>query len=303
MNLSFPRARLAAALATGLVAGLASVSASAVGLVGLTDSNTLLRFSSTTPGVVSSAAITGLAGGERIVSIDYRNPDKTIYGLGSLGNLYALNASTGMATAFAAGIVPSVTDGVSYEIDWNPNNNNLRVIGNGTAPNSNRAYNFTTGVTAVQTALTRADGGPTADVVGAAYSRNQLGAAAETLSLYYLDAASDALYVNTNAFAGGSLTKVGNLTLGGVDFGVNAASGFEIAASGSAFVSWRENLYGIDLGSGALTALGSIGDNGNVIGLTTIAAVPEPETYALMLAGLAVVGAVARRRSIGTSPV
>ena len=33
------------------------------------------------------------------------------------------------------------------------------------------------------------------------------------------------------------------------------------------------------------------------VGLTSVAAVPEPETYAMLLAGLGVIGAVARRRS------
>ena len=191
MHLSFTRTGLGAALSLVLFAS----SAQAVSLVGLTDDNRLLRFDSASPSVASAAAITGVASGERILSIDFRNPDQTIYGLGSLGNLYALDATTGMATAFGSGVVPAVAAGAGYEIDWNPNNNNLRVIGNAAAPNSNRAFTFATGVTAVQTALS-GTGGPI-DVVGAAYNNNRPGSPAATLSLYYLDAQSDALYVNT----------------------------------------------------------------------------------------------------------
>ena len=172
MKTKFKHAHTSLALALACAAAMTSAPASATRLVGLTDKNQLLTFDSATPVASSSVAISNLAAGESIVSIDYRNPNQQLYGLGSLGNLYALDAATGNASLFASGVVPGVAGGASYEIDWNPSNNNLRVIGNGAAPNSNRAFTFATGVTAVQTALTRADGGGALDVVGAAYTNN-----------------------------------------------------------------------------------------------------------------------------------
>lgn len=290
---------ICAGFGTFLALSLTAVSAQAVVLVGLTDNNRLLTFNSAASSSVSSAAITGIGLDENILSIDYRNPDNQIYGLSNLGNVYKLNASTGAAVSFAAGVVPVTAGGAtgaSYEIDFNTQNNNLRVIGNKAAPNTNRALNMSTGVTAVQTALTRS-GGPL-DIVGAAYNQNFAGSAASTLNLYYIDAESDALYLNNNAFAGGVLSKVGDLSLGGSKFAVNNATGFDIAASGEAFVSWNQNLYAIDLNSGALSALGQIGAGGssNVIGLTSVAAIPEPQTYFLLLAGLVSVAFVVKSR-------
>jgi hypothetical protein len=277
----------------GVALASASFASHAVTLVALTDSNHLLTLDSAAPANISNVAITGTAAGESIISIDFRNPDRQIYGLSTLGNVFKLDSGTGAATTFALGVVPVVTPGVSYEIDFNTQNNNLRVIGNGAAANTNRALNIGTGATAVQTSLSRAGGA--VDVVGAAYNQNFIGSPAASLNLYYLDAASDALYVNTNAFAGGALTLVGNLTLGGNPFGIDSSAGFDIASNGQAFISWQENLYGINLGSGALSVLGQIGTgDGRVIGLTS--PIPEPETYALMLAGLGLVGFMAKRR-------
>jgi Domain of unknown function (DUF4394) len=280
-----------AVLALSILPGLAYSEA----LVGLTNTNNLVSFDSASPTVSTSTSISGLLTGERIVSIDYRNPDNQIYGVSTLGNLYKLNAFTGAAVQVASNVVPVIAAGstASYGIDLNPQNNNLRVIGNAAAPNRNSAFTFATGLTAVQTPLTGTGG--VADIVGAAYNQNFLGSPTSTLNLYYLDANSDALFLNNNAFAGGVLSKVGDLNLNGNIFGLNSATGFDITPSGTAFVSSQQNLYSLNLMTGGLSVLGFIGSaSGNFIGLTSAASVPTPATLALMLLGIGIVAGVGR---------
>ena len=63
----------------------------------------------------------------------------------------------------------------------------------------------------------------------------------------------------------------------------------------------KSGLYALDLGTGAATLIGDFGIAGNtaisppLLGLT-VAAVPEPGTYALMIAGLLGIGVITRRR-------
>lgn len=85
MKSNLEKAGAAAGIALVFAATLASGPASAVNLIGLNDKNQLLTFDSNSPGISSSVAISKLALGETIVSIDFRNPNRPLSGLGSLG--------------------------------------------------------------------------------------------------------------------------------------------------------------------------------------------------------------------------
>lgn len=121
-------------------------------------------------------------------------------------------------------------------------------------------------------------------LVSAAYLNSFVGASSTTL--FTLDMDLDILVSHSGTPQFSTLNTIGSL---GIDLG--AGAGFDIVdTDNKAFLSNGQNLYSINLGTGALSSLGAIGGNG-VIGL---AVVPEPSSAGLGL--LAAVGCLARRR-------
>lgn len=285
-----PYSRLAAATAACAALAGAAGSAQAQLLVGLTSSHQITRFDAQTPGVSTSVAITGLAAGDRFVGIDLRPSNNTLYGLTFSNQLYTVNEITGAATFVAALSSAAVSGTQGWGIDFNPVADyagaaSLRLVG---SAGGNFAVNASTG--AVTTATPVATG-----YTGVAYTNSSTTGAPATTGLYYLNSASDTLGFASTGFNNPSIGSVGSL-------GVNVlnANGFEVMANGMAYAalnvddgSLATGLYGINLMTGAATLLGQY--NGTLSGLT-VSAVPEPGSYALMLAGLALVGSIARRR-------
>src|SRR5215212_3308697 len=72
-------------------------------LLGVSVTNTLLTFDSSTPGTVSPVGITGLQAGESILGIDIRPANGAVYGLGTTSRLYTINSLTGLATQVGSG--------------------------------------------------------------------------------------------------------------------------------------------------------------------------------------------------------
>jgi Domain of unknown function (DUF4394) len=271
-------------------------------LLGLTTDQKLLTLDSTAPANGSLMSISGLMAGERIKAIDMRPTTGVVYGLSDMGNLYQINASTGMASGRKMLSMP--VQGTAVGLDFNPAADlsnaaagSLRLTSNA---RENWVINVATGAVTVQTAL------PTGfKVAASAYTNNDTNPATATV-LYNIDTGTDSLY-KQNPPAAGTQELVGAL---GMD--TSGIAGFDISAAGMGYAALTDadtgqsTLYRVALsGTGPLaTSLGSFGVGGNtaavgsVIGLTAMTpAVPEPSSIAMVLGGLALVPWLMRRRT------
>jgi hypothetical protein len=272
--------------ATALALGAAS--ASAIPLVGLTSANQIARFDSASPGASTAVNVTGLAAGDRLVGIDYRPSNNQMYGISLSNQLYTINEFTGAASFVAALSSPIINNTLAYGIDFNPVADaagaaSLRLV---SSSGNNYAINASTG--AVTVAQNIASG-----FANVAYSAATAGAT----SLYYINSSTDSLHVATAAFNTPTINAVGPLGMdvlrvGGFDIG--GGMGFAALNSDDG-PSLMTGIYAVNLSTGALTMQGSF--NGTLSGLT-VSAVPEPGTYAMLLAGLVAVGGIARRRRV-----
>lgn len=285
---SFLRTALAAA-ALAAAAGAQAQTAS-TWLVGVTSSNELARFDVANPGAATRTAITGLDAGDRFVGLDLRPSNNTLYGLTLSNRIYMLNETTGAATFVAALSTPLLNSSQGWGLDFNPVADyagaaSLRVVG---AAGGNYAVNVNTGAVTTATSLA-------AGYTGVAYTNSSPAGAPASTGLYYINSATDTLAFAATAFNSPTLTNVGSL---GVD--ALSANGFEILGNGMAYAALNRDggslatgLYSINLSTGAATLMGEF--NGTLSGLT-VSAVPEPGTWALMLAGVGLLGFSAKRR-------
>ena len=279
-----------AALTVGcaLLAGAPQLHAEAI--FGLTTSDALVTFDTTTPGTISSPLpITGLVGGDTLLGIDFRPATGQLYGLGSGSRLYLINTGTGVATQVGTNGAFTLS-GSAFGFDFNPVPDRIRVVSN--TEQDIRLNPLTGGLAATDGAITYAVGdvnfGANPNLVGSAYTNNFPGAL--TTTLYNIDSSLGVLTIQ-NPPNSGTNTTVGLL---GVGFALSENLGFDISGlSGSAFASFASPtgtnsfLYSINLASGAATPVGAIG--GAVLRDFSITPVPEPGTWAMLGLGLAMV--------------
>lgn len=247
--------------------------ASAATLYGVTGANTLVRFSSTSPGTIDrTVSVTGLQAGETVSGIDARPATRQLYALGSTGRLYVVNPTSGRAALVST--VSTALSGTSFGVDFNPTVDRLRLTSDA---DQNLRVNVETGAATVDGAIAYAAGdvnaGQNPNVVGSAYTNSFAGAT--TTTLYDIDSARDALVIQ-NPPNNGTLNTVGAL---GVD--TTDAVGFDIAPNGNtAFaaltVGGVSQLYTVNLTTGAATLVGGVGGGAQLRGLAVFNASPNP---------------------------
>jgi uncharacterized protein DUF4394 len=234
-------------------------------LIGSTDDGTLLVFPADRPGNVRAVHVSGITG--TLVGVDTRPADGRLYGLTSANDLYRIDASTGAATLVSTLTVPFDGDQRSG-ISFNPQADRLRLV---SADGQDLRVQVTLGATAVDAPLAYAPGdrnaGKRPRIAGAAYTNAVRDA--PTTKLFELDADADVL-VMQDPPNDGVLATVGPL---GIDCAPLA--GLAISTEGGvdrAFAATGGRLYTVDLGSGAATLVGPIGDR--QVTVVSLAAAP-----------------------------
>ncbi len=264
---------------------LTATAAHAVPATGVSGGTTLFSFDTTAPGVVSNVrAVTGLGNGESLYGIDYRPSTGALYGLGTSGAIYVINAFTG--TASLSTMVGTPLSGTAFDIAFNPAVDRLRIVSD---TGQDLRVTVDNGVLNVDGTISYAPapGAPTGapSVTAVAYTNQVRGSVAAT-ALYDLDAANGLLTVQTPP-NNGTLTVVGSL-------GVAGLTSFDIDGNGNVgYAATSTALYSVNLATGAVTSPAAFGI-ANVTDFA-ITSVPEPVSAALLGAGLAGVAGLRRR--------
>jgi WD40 repeat protein len=236
---------------------------------GINSANQLIQYNANAVETAQSTkTITGIAGGETVLAIDFRPATGELYAVTSGSRIYVINTSTGAARAIgSAPFSPALSGSVGF--DFNPTVDRIRLV---TSSGQNLRVNPETGA-AVSTDG-NINGPATVTISGVAYSGNTAGSA--NTVLYDIDITTQKLYRQTPPNAG-TLVEIGSL--GVVATGEN---GFDISPDGtvalaSLNVGGQTNLYRVDTATGKVSLLGKF-STGNI---TSIAIPTKPVAYAL----------------------
>lgn len=268
MRTSSSRRSMIAGLAAAAVGAFASpaLAATPEPLLTLDVSNRIQVIDANNPTAPATAIpIRGLKANEVAAGLDYVAALGKVLLFTSTGTAYSLSNQYEVTPLSEA--VTGAMGGITG-IDWNPTTINtpaprIRVV----AGTQNFRWKVEDGLFINDGLFT-----PAANVVGAAYTNNDVDPATGT-TLYTLDANTDALLVNSVAPAFSTVAMVGPT---GVQ--VDDVTGFDISgATTTAYAAMRNGaidstLYTLNLATGAATSRGKIG--GGAARVTSLTAVP-----------------------------
>ncbi|WPR77608.1 DUF4394 domain-containing protein [Algoriphagus sp. NG3] len=224
-----------------------------VSFTALTSDNKILMYDARNLDAPSSStAITGLASGEMIVSIDYRPATGQLYALSSASRLYHINENSGAATALGTEPFSPAYSGDNPSLDFNPTVDRIRLV---TESGQNLRLHPELGtVVATDGSI---NGGVNPRIGAVAYTNSFSGTTSTTL--YDIDFEQDKLYKQVPPNDGG-LEEVGDL---GIDF--EGTGDMDIIPDNSVALAVNRNdnesrLYTIDLSSGKAMWVGTFSD-------------------------------------------
>jgi hypothetical protein len=305
---TFSRSRTHAACIISLLTAASSAQAELIyGITNLgTSPQQLVRFDSASPGNVTTIGpLTGGPAGLVTLAIDFRPATGQLFaasGTPGDGGVYTIDLNTGALTAI--GPTFSVSDYGSPSFDFNPVNDEVRVVTTDAVATNVRFSPVTGQPISTDTNVAYAVGDPNAgtnppNLVGLAYSNNVAGATSSTLYAYDVD--TDALSM-VGGVGGVPSPNGGQMsTIGEVGFVANSADlGFDISgATGVAYVTGSfdglpgQHLFTMNLATGAMTLVGALGGDGIAL-LDISVVVPEPASVGFVIVGI--VGVLRRRR-------
>lgn len=239
------RCLAAAALVVGLGSAVAPA-ASARTIAALSGDTTLILINLEARRVVRTVNVNV---GSRILGIDVRPANNTLYGLTAAGGIITINPRTGAATQ--ADTLDLAVPSGTVSVDVNPVADAIRIIGSGGA---NLRYPFATGTAVADTAINflapNPFGGTTPSVAAAAYTNSAFPAVGAT-QLIDIDTSTNALYLQFPP-NNGTLVPLGRITASslGSSFGFDIQ--FDSRRGNEGYIITNNRLLRIDLVGGVI---------------------------------------------------
>ncbi|WP_411727878.1 DUF4394 domain-containing protein [Methyloglobulus sp.] len=250
--------------------GGSSYFGSSLQVIGLTSDQRLICFNEFNPGEAKTIdTVTGFSGDTKLVGIDFRVQDKSLYGVGDKGGVYKISTNDAFAQKVSQLTVP--LNGAFFGVDFNPAADRLRVISN---TGQNLRHNVNAGGTTIVdgTLSYTAPATTTAlGVTGSAYTNNDLDLNTAT-TLYALDSTLDQVAIQSPA-NNGTLQATGKLTVNttpsvGFDIYSTIRNGTTVNIEGFTSLTSSDDrvvrFYSVRLFSGKATSRGSFSSQDEV---------------------------------------